>query len=93
MAKQRDSCRSEWICYRRLGIGYSPAIGPGQNGVSEKISAMGKNAMSLAFGGFLAYADEKARNFRINFLRNLKPSHPLYDSAEAHAARGENTAA
>jgi four helix bundle protein len=36
---------------------------------------------------------EKARNFRINFLRNLKPSHPLYDSAEAHAARGENTAA
>jgi four helix bundle protein len=32
---------------------------------------------------------EKARAFRLNFLRNLKPSHPLYLSAEARAARGE----
>ena len=32
---------------------------------------------------------DKARRFRGNFLRNLKPSHPLYNSPEARAARGE----
>ena len=32
---------------------------------------------------------DKARSFRLNFLRNLKPEHPLYKSAEARAARGE----
>jgi four helix bundle protein len=32
---------------------------------------------------------EKAREFRLNFLRNLKPEHPLYNSPEARAARGE----
>jgi hypothetical protein len=32
---------------------------------------------------------EKARQFRLNFLRGLKPSHPLYDTDEARAARGE----
>ena len=32
---------------------------------------------------------DKARNFRVNFLRNLKPNHPLYGSPEACAARGE----
>jgi four helix bundle protein len=30
----------------------------------------------------------KAREFRINFLKNLKPDHPLYNSAEAREARG-----
>jgi four helix bundle protein len=32
---------------------------------------------------------DKARRFRMNFLRNLKPDHPLYPSPEARAARGE----
>lgn len=32
---------------------------------------------------------DKARNFRLNFMRNLKPEHPLYKSDEARAARGE----
>lgn len=32
---------------------------------------------------------DKARNFRLNFLRNLKPDHPLYNTEEARAARGE----
>jgi len=31
---------------------------------------------------------EAARNLRHNFLRNLKPNHPLYNTAEARAARG-----
>jgi four helix bundle protein len=31
----------------------------------------------------------KAKDFRLNFLRNLKPEHPLYKSPEARAARGE----
>lgn len=34
-------------------------------------------------------AADKARSFRENFLRNLKPDHPLYRSSEARAARGE----
>ena len=32
---------------------------------------------------------DKARSFRVNFLRGIKPDHPLYTSAEARAARGE----
>lgn len=32
---------------------------------------------------------DKAKNFRLDFLRNLKPNHPLYNSPEAREARGE----
>jgi len=32
---------------------------------------------------------QKAERFRKDFLRNLKPDHPLYRSSEARAARGE----
>lgn len=32
---------------------------------------------------------QKAQDYRLNFLRGLKPEHPLYNSAEARAARGE----
>jgi hypothetical protein len=32
----------------------------------------------------------KARDFRLHFLKTLKPSHPLYKSAEARSARGES---
>lgn len=32
---------------------------------------------------------DKARDFRLNFLKTLKPSHPLFNSAEARSARGE----
>ena len=32
---------------------------------------------------------QKAKLFRLNFLKNLKPEHPLYNSAEARQARGE----
>ena len=35
---------------------------------------------------------DKARSFRLNFLRNLKPNHPLYDSSDAREARGETEA-
>lgn len=31
----------------------------------------------------------KAKEFRLTFLRGIKPSHPLYHSSEARAARGE----
>ena len=34
-------------------------------------------------------AAEKAREFRLGFLRNLKPNHPLFNSPEAQQARGE----
>jgi four helix bundle protein len=34
-------------------------------------------------------AAESAHNFRMSFLKNLKPEHPLYKSAEAREARGE----
>ena len=33
--------------------------------------------------------EEKARDYRLRFLQSLKPSHPLYNSSEARAARGE----
>jgi four helix bundle protein len=32
---------------------------------------------------------DKAAEFRLNFLRNLEPVHPLYKSSEARVARGE----
>jgi hypothetical protein len=31
----------------------------------------------------------KAAEFRKNFLKNLQPTHPLYNTPEAQAARGE----
>ena len=34
-------------------------------------------------------AADKARNFRLDFLRGLKPEHPLYKSSVAREARGE----
>ena len=34
---------------------------------------------------------QAARDFRLNFLQNLKPEHPLYDSSDARVARGEVT--
>ena len=30
-----------------------------------------------------------AQDFRLDFLRSLKPEHPLYNSSEARAARGQ----
>jgi four helix bundle protein len=32
---------------------------------------------------------QKAKEFRLSFLRSLKPDHPLYNSQEARTARGE----
>ena len=32
---------------------------------------------------------QKSRDFRLNFLKTLKPNHPLYNSTEAREARGE----
>ena len=37
----------------------------------------------------LRVAAQKARDFRLNFLRGLKPEHPLFNSPEARAARDE----
>jgi four helix bundle protein len=34
-------------------------------------------------------SEQSMKDFRLNFLRNLKPSHPLYASLEARMARGE----
>lgn len=36
-------------------------------------------------------AAQTARQFRLDFLRGLTPTHPLYNSPEARAARGETT--
>ena len=35
---------------------------------------------------------QKAKSYRLNFLKNLKPEHPLYNSPEAKAARSEPVA-
>jgi four helix bundle protein len=34
-------------------------------------------------------AAQKSREYRLRFLKSLKPTHPLYNSSEARAARGE----
>jgi four helix bundle protein len=34
-------------------------------------------------------AEQVARDYRLRFLRSLKPEHPLYKTDEARAARGE----
>ena len=34
-------------------------------------------------------AAQKSREYRLRFLKSLKPAHPLYNSSEARAARGE----
>jgi hypothetical protein len=34
-------------------------------------------------------AAQKADEYRLRFLKSIKPDHPLYNSAEARAARGE----
>jgi len=34
---------------------------------------------------------QTAKNFRMDFLKNLKSNHPLYNTSEARAARGEAT--
>jgi four helix bundle protein len=34
-------------------------------------------------------AAQKSKEFRVNFLKNLKTTHPLYNSSEARTARGE----
>jgi four helix bundle protein len=34
-------------------------------------------------------AVQKSREYRLRFLKSLKPTHPLYNSSEARAARGE----
>jgi four helix bundle protein len=44
------------------------------------LSPQGREVKSVA---------KKAREYRINFLRSLKPEHPLYGTAEAREARGE----
>jgi len=38
----------------------------------------------------LREAEQKARDYRFRFLNSLKPGHPLYNSAEARAARGDS---
>jgi four helix bundle protein len=35
-------------------------------------------------------AEQKAHDYRLRFLSSLKPGHPLYNSTEARAARGES---
>ena len=34
-------------------------------------------------------ATQKSHDYRLRFLKSLKPTHPLYNSSEARAARGE----
>jgi four helix bundle protein len=54
----------------------------------ESSPVQGKRHLAAPERETRAVAD-KAREFRLNFLRNLKPTHPLYASPEARAARGE----
>jgi len=48
----------------------------GQRHLNEKVRQRERNVKT-------------AKTYRLNFLRNLKPEHPLYRTSEARAARGE----
>jgi four helix bundle protein len=54
----------------------------------ESSTVQGKRHLSGEAKGRREQA-QKANDFRQNFLRNLKPEHPLYKSPEARVARGE----
>jgi four helix bundle protein len=60
----------------------------GWSGSIEKLPFDGRRHLPEKQRASRAVA-EKAKDFRLTFLRNLKPSHPLYNSAEARVARGE----
>jgi four helix bundle protein len=60
----------------------------GWSGSIEKLPFEGRRHLPEKERATRAMA-QKAKNSRQNFLRNLKPEHPLYNSAEARAARGE----
>ena len=57
-------------------------------GSIEGSPVQGKRHIAAPERGRREMAD-KDRSFRLNFLRGLKPDHPLYASAEARAARGK----
>ena len=56
----------------------------------ESSPVEGKRHLTPEARDWRATAD-KAAEFRLNFLRGLKPSHPLYNTPEARKARGEET--
>ena len=68
-----DSCSRQLTAWTR-SIEDSPVQG------KRHLSREGRESQHTA---------QAAENFRLNFLRNLKPEHPLYNIPEARAARGE----
>jgi hypothetical protein len=66
-------------CCKQLGAWISSIDNRGVQG-KRSLDRQGQEARQVA---------QAAKDFRLNFLRNLKPDHPLYHSAEARAARGE----
>ena len=61
----------------------------GWSGSIDKLPFDGRRHMPANEKGSRQIA-QKAKDFRLNFLRNLKSDHPLYKSTEARAARGES---
>jgi len=60
----------------------------GWSGSIERLPFEGKRHMPEAVRK-TREAQKKGHDYRLNFLRNLKPEHPLYNSREAREARGE----
>lgn len=60
----------------------------GWSGSIEKLPFKGKRHMPEPVRK-AREAEKKGQDYRLNFLRNLKPNHPLYSSREAREARGE----
>lgn len=61
-------------------------------GSLEKSPVQGKRHLTPEVKQRRSVAD-KAAAFRLNFLRDLQPTHPLYNSTEAREARGEGPSA
>ena len=60
----------------------------GWQGALDKLPFEGRRHLPPRQGASREVA-RKAEQFRLNFLKNLKPEHPLYKSSEARTARGE----
>ena len=78
-ALQRIRALAEW-CARQL-TGWAGAV--------EKLPFEGRRHLPRPQRS-LREAEQKARDYRLRFLSSLKPGHPLYNSTEARAARGES---
>jgi hypothetical protein len=71
-----------------LDLFEEPAL-PFSSGFRHQLDRAALSVSNNIAEGFERSTTNELLSFRLNFLRNLKPDHPLYHSPEARQARGE----